>query len=127
MFYTGYTTFADQQEVHDFQNFLHGQLRFNGRYAVNDVYQEFPDPDFETQNDSGQDMDAVRLLSHLAPVRNSNYLVSILQNFFPLSLTMRSNKLEGLPLETLSSQVLEFEGKTRADPIGAPVRCFLLG
>jgi hypothetical protein len=34
---------------------------------------------------------------------------------------MRPNKLEGLPLETLSSQVLEFEGKTRADPIGAPL------
>jgi hypothetical protein len=26
--------------------------------------------------------------------------------------------LEGLPLETLSSQVLEFEGKARANPIG---------
>jgi hypothetical protein len=32
----------------------------------------------------------------------------------------RSNKLEGLPLETLSSQVLEFEGKARANPIGRP-------
>jgi len=30
----------------------------------------------------------------------------------------RPNKLEGLPLETLSSQVLEFEGKARAKPIG---------
>jgi hypothetical protein len=30
-------------------------------------------------------------------------------------------------LETLSSQVLEFEGKARANPIGAPFRCFLLG
>jgi hypothetical protein len=29
---------------------------------------------------------------------------------------MRPNKLEGLPLETLSSQVLEFEGKARANP-----------
>jgi len=38
----------------------------------------------------------------------------------------RPNKLEGLPLETLSSQVLEFEGKARANPIGAPFRCFLL-
>jgi hypothetical protein len=28
---------------------------------------------------------------------------------------MRPNKLEGLPLETLSSQVLEFEGKARAN------------
>jgi hypothetical protein len=32
----------------------------------------------------------------------------------------RPNKLEGLSLETLSSQVLEFEGKARANPIGAP-------
>jgi hypothetical protein len=40
---------------------------------------------------------------------------------------MRLNKLDRLSLETLSSQVLEFEGKARADPIGAPFRCFLLG
>jgi hypothetical protein len=46
---------------------------------------------------------------------------------FPSSLTMRPNKLEGLSLETLSSQVLEFEGKARANPNGAPFRCFLLG
>ncbi len=45
----------------------------------------------------------------------------MLLNFFPSSLMTRSNKLEGLPLETLSSQVLEFEGKARANPIGAPV------
>jgi hypothetical protein len=32
------------------------------------------------------------------------------------SLITRPNKLEGLPLETLSSQVLEFEGKARANP-----------
>jgi hypothetical protein len=38
-----------------------------------------------------------------------------------------ANKLEGLPLETLSSLILEFEGKARANPIGAPFRCFLLG
>jgi hypothetical protein len=36
-------------------------------------------------------------------------------------------RLEGLPLETLSSQALEFEGKARAKPIGAPFRCFHLG
>jgi len=36
----------------------------------------------------------------------------------------RPNKLEGLSLETLSSQVSEFEGKARANPIGAPLRCF---
>ncbi len=38
--------------------------------------------------------------------------------FFPLSLTTRPNKLEVWSLETLSSQVLEFEGKARANPIG---------
>ncbi len=56
-------------------------------------------------------------------------LVSILflYNFFlPLSLMMRHNKLEGSSLETLSSQFLEFEGKVRAHPNGAPFRCFLL-
>ncbi len=30
-------------------------------------------------------------------------------------------------METLSSQVIEFEGKARANPIGAPFRCFLMG
>jgi len=40
---------------------------------------------------------------------------------------MRPNKLEHLSLETLSSQVIEFEGKARANPIEAPFRCFLLG
>jgi hypothetical protein len=53
--------------------------------------------------------------------------VSISSNFFPSLLTMRPNELEGLSLETLSSQVLEFEVKARANPIGAPSRCFLLG
>ncbi len=48
------------------------------------------------------------------------------KTFFPLSLTMRPNKLEGLSLETLSSHVLEFEGKARANSIGAPFRCFFL-
>jgi len=51
----------------------------------------------------------------------------MLQNFFPSSLTTRPNKLEGLSLETLSSQVLEFEGKARTNQIWAPFRCFLLG
>jgi len=32
-----------------------------------------------------------------------------------------------LPFETLSSQVLEFEGKARANPTGGPLICFLLG
>jgi hypothetical protein len=30
-------------------------------------------------------------------------------------------------LETLSSWVLEFEGKARANPIRGPLSCFLLG
>ncbi len=37
----------------------------------------------------------------------------------------RPNKLEHLSLETLSSWVLEFEGKARANPIGAPDTSFL--
>ncbi len=32
----------------------------------------------------------------------------------------RPNKLEAFSFETLSSQVLEFEGRARANPIGAP-------
>jgi hypothetical protein len=32
---------------------------------------------------------------------------------------MRPNKLEHLSLETLSSQVLKFEGNAKANPIGA--------
>jgi hypothetical protein len=40
--------------------------------------------------------------------------------------TMRLNKLDRLSFETLSSQVLEFEGKARAETIGAPFRCFLM-
>jgi hypothetical protein len=47
-------------------------------------------------------------------------------NILPSSLTMRPNKLDGLPLKTLSSQVLGFEGKARANPIGGPFS-FLLG
>jgi len=48
--------------------------------------------------------------------------VSMVLNFFPWSLMMRCNKQEHLSLETLSSQVLEFEGKAEAKPTG-----FLLG
>ncbi len=51
----------------------------------------------------------------------------MLQNFFPSLLTMRPNKLENLSLETLSSQVLKFEGKARANPIRASFRCIFLG
>jgi hypothetical protein len=40
---------------------------------------------------------------------------------------MRPNKLKGLSLETLSSQVVEFEAKARANPIGLPFRFFFLG
>ncbi len=52
---------------------------------------------------------------------------SMLLNFFLSLLMMRPNKLEHLSLETLSSRVLEFKGKARANPIGAPFKCFLLG
>jgi len=53
-------------------------------------------------------------------------LVSIKTLFSSSSIT-RPNKLEGLSLKILSNQVLEFEGKAWANPIGAPFRCFLLG
>jgi hypothetical protein len=49
------------------------------------------------------------------------------KTFFSLSPMMRPNKLEHLSLESLSNQVLKFEGKARANPIIAPFRCFLLG
>jgi len=39
----------------------------------------------------------------------------------------RPNKLENLSLETLSSQVLEFEGKARANPIGVLSDASFLG
>ncbi len=53
--------------------------------------------------------------------------VNFIKPFSPSSLMTRPNKLEGLSLETLSSQVLEFVDKARANPIGGPFRCFLLG
>jgi hypothetical protein len=46
--------------------------------------------------------------------------VAMLSNFFPSSLMTRLNKLEHFSYETLSSQVLKFEGKARANPLGAP-------
>jgi hypothetical protein len=48
-------------------------------------------------------------------------------NSFSLSLKTGTNKLECLSMEPLSSQVLEFEGNARTNPIGAPFSCFLLG
>jgi hypothetical protein len=47
-------------------------------------------------------------------------------NFIKLfSFVTDNNKLEGLSLETLFSQVIEFEGKAGANPLGVPFRCFL--
>ncbi len=43
-----------------------------------------------------------------------------------MSLTTTNDKLEHLSLETLSSGVLEIEGKARANQIGAPFRYLLL-
>ncbi len=53
-------------------------------------------------------------------------VVEVIILFSSLQMT-RPNKLECLSLETFSSQVLEFEGKARVNPIGGPFRCFLLG
>ncbi len=77
------------------------------------------DGDF-TLNENVCDIDGLNVAS-------SSFQVSMLLNILPSSLTARNNNLEGLSSETLSSQVLEFEGKARANPIGAPFRCFLLG
>jgi hypothetical protein len=63
-------------------------------------------------------------LLHISQIMQTG--VNVIKKF-PSSLMMRPNKLEGLSLETLSSEVLEFEGKARAYPIGVPFRCFLLG
>jgi hypothetical protein len=52
--------------------------------------------------------------------------VNVIKLFASL-LMMRPNKLEHLSLETLSSQVLELEGKDRANQIGAPFIYCLLG
>jgi hypothetical protein len=42
--------------------------------------------------------------------------VNVIKHFFFVT-DDEANKLKGLPLETLSSQVLEFEGKAIANPI----------
>jgi hypothetical protein len=49
------------------------------------------------------------------------------KTFFPSSQMTRPNKLEHLSLESLSSWVLEFEGKVGANPIGAPSDTSFLG
>jgi hypothetical protein len=69
------------------------------------------------------------MLSVAAPKNQQTIFTTWCQcykTFFSFSLTMRPNKLEGLPLEILSSQVLKFEGKARTNPNGGPFSCFLL-
>jgi hypothetical protein len=51
--------------------------------------------------------------------------VNIIILFFPLSMMTRGNKLVRLSLETASCQILDFEGKARANPIGAHSASFL--
>ncbi len=46
---------------------------------------------------------------------------------FPLSLTTRQNKPEGLPLVTLSNRVLEFEGKAKQTQLEDLLNACLLG
>jgi hypothetical protein len=49
-------------------------------------------------------------------------------NVINLLFFVADDELEHLSLETLSSQVLESEGKARAlTPVRVPFRCFLLG
>jgi hypothetical protein len=79
------------------------------------------------QNDTKQgDTQPNGTQEHVSPKNNIRPGVNVI-NIFPLLLMTRPNKLEGLSLETLSNQVLEFEGKARANRIGGPFRCFLLG
>jgi hypothetical protein len=83
--------------------------------------------DADANGDAGDDVDEViDLLRQLGLVDLQTWS-SVPLNFTPSSLMTRPNKLEGLSLKTISSQVLEFEGKARANPIGVPFRCFLLG
>jgi hypothetical protein len=53
--------------------------------------------------------------------------VNVIELFLLRHKRRGNNRLEGSSLETLSRQVLEFDGKARANPIGASFRCFLLG
>ncbi len=59
----------------------------------------------------------------LASVESDTNWCQRYKTFFPSLLMTRPNKLEQMSLKTLYSQVLEFEGKARANPIGAS--CFL--
>jgi hypothetical protein len=68
-----------------------------------------------------------RISSRTSPQQSQSSPGANVIKKFPASLMMRPNKLEGLPLATLSCRVLEFDGKARANPIGGPFRCFLLG
>jgi hypothetical protein len=52
--------------------------------------------------------------------------VNVIKLFSVIAGDEAINKREDLSLETLSSQVLEFEGKARTNPIGGPFKCFLL-
>jgi hypothetical protein len=73
------------------------------------------------------------MLSDSQELKLAYYFVAYIANTqefykkFPSSLMMRPNKLEGLSLESLYGQVLDNEGKARANPIETPFRSFLLG
>ncbi len=77
-----------------------------------------------------------KVLTKVVPLGGVNYAeksfmkltpgVNVMK-LFPSLLMTRTNKLLCLSLETLSSQALGFEVKARANPIGGPFRCFLLG
>ena len=76
-FYTGYTSFSDGSELESFQNFVQNQMKFTGRFSINEVYQDLPDLEYQNLSEqySGQksvpDLDALKLLSQLSPVRMS--------------------------------------------------------
>jgi hypothetical protein len=70
-------------------------------------------------------------VEHLSVAKKTSFVTLIpgvnVIKLFSSSLIMRPNKLEGLSFKTLSSRVFEFVGKARANSVGGPFRCFLLG
>jgi hypothetical protein len=112
---------------------FHGDALKDGEHGEPDVVERRdpevgPLPLFEADRDVGlAGVGAGRSLRGVVGMTRNLSGVAIIKTGFSSMLTSRPNKLERLSLETLSSQVLEFEGKARANPIGAPFRYFLLG
>ncbi len=85
--------------------------------------------DADANGDAGDDVDEVIDLFRQLGLVNLQTWSTVPLNFSPSSLLTKPNQLEGLSLETLSSQVLEFEGKALAlaNTTGAPFDASFLG